>query len=65
MPIRKKCGRVEWAGKYSTKFSGLSETVPDTHKTCRYPEVPIYKHICTHGYLHTGTQIGTIYIHVT
>ena len=33
MPIRKKCGRVEWAGEFSTKFSGLSETVPDTHDT--------------------------------
>ena len=31
LPIRKKCGRVEGAGKFSTKFSGLSETVPDTH----------------------------------
>ena len=23
-------GCVEWAGKFSTKFSGLRETVPDT-----------------------------------
>ena len=23
-------GSVEWAGKFSTKFSGLRETVPDT-----------------------------------
>ena len=25
-----ECGSVEWAGKFSTKFSGLRETVPDT-----------------------------------
>ena len=35
-------GSVEWAGKFSTKFSGLRETVPDTqdlfltHKTIFY-----------------------------
>ena len=29
VPYR-RCGRVEWAGKFSSKFSGLSETVPDT-----------------------------------
>ena len=32
VPYR-RCGRVEWAGKFSSKFSGLSETVPDTHDT--------------------------------
>ena len=30
LPMTDKCGIVEWAGKFSTKFSGLSETVPDT-----------------------------------
>ena len=28
--MRDECGSVEWAGKFSTKFSGLRETVPDT-----------------------------------
>ena len=27
--MRKKCGSVECAVQFSTKFSGLSETVPD------------------------------------
>ena len=29
--MRDECGSVEWAGEFSTKFSGLRETVPDTH----------------------------------
>ena len=28
-----ECGCVEWARKFSTKFSGLRETVPDTQET--------------------------------
>jgi len=29
VPMKKKCGSVECAVQFSTKFSGLSETVPD------------------------------------
>jgi hypothetical protein len=28
--MRDEYGSVEWAGKFSTKFSGLHETIPDT-----------------------------------
>ena len=28
--MRNKYGSVEWAVQFSTEFSGLSETVPDT-----------------------------------
>ena len=54
VPYR-RCGRVEWAGKFSSKFSGLSETVPDTHYTI-FTRVKIGKSIGVYSGVYEYTQ---------
>ena len=44
VPYR-RCSRVEWAWRFSSKFSGLSETVPDTHDYIYVVNRQEYRHI--------------------
>ena len=52
-------GSVEWAGKFSTKFSGLRETVPDTQDYILWDKIGrsigVYSGVCEYT-ANTGTN---------
>ena len=54
-----ECGCVEWAGKFSTKFSGLRETVPDTQDDILRNKIGssigVYSGVCEYT-ANTGTN---------
>ena len=57
--MTEECGGVEWAGKFSTKFSGLRETVPDTQDYILWDKIGSsiggYSGVCEYT-ANTGTK---------